>query len=41
LETDKAKFRLLKDLLQDEKDKKEDKNDKSGTVGGLWLKRSV
>lgn len=40
-ETDKEKFRLMKDLLQDEKDKKEDKNDKSGTVGGLWLKRLV
>jgi len=31
----------MKDLLQDEKDNKEDKNDKSGTVGGLWLKRWV
>lgn len=29
----------MKDVLQDEKDKKEDKADKSATVGGLWLKR--
>ncbi|KAL4223788.1 hypothetical protein ACF0H5_017254 [Mactra antiquata] len=40
-ETDKEKFRKLKDLLQDEVDKKEHKNDKSANVGGLWLKRGL
>ncbi|KAH3885085.1 glycolipid transfer protein A-like [Dreissena polymorpha] len=40
-ETDKKGLHLLKDLLQNEKANKEDKNDKSGTVGALWLKRGL
>lgn len=38
-ETDKAKFEKFETILKDEVDNKEDKQDKSATVGGLWLKR--
>ena len=40
-ETDKEKFKTLKAILEDELAQKTSKDDKSGTVGGLWLKRSV
>ncbi|XP_045171675.1 glycolipid transfer protein-like [Mercenaria mercenaria] len=40
-ETDTAAFESFKNLLQYEKDNKEDKKDSSGTVGGLWLKRGL
>lgn len=40
-EKDKEKFKTMQALLQDELDQKTFKDDSSGTVGGLWLKRGL